>query len=469
MGSLRTRLIVSHVGLAVVLIVVLGVLLVFVLESQVILVNLSTQLNRQAALLVEMAKDYPQIWAEQAAAEAFVKRFDRPLTSQLMLLDAGGRVLASSDANDRQLLGQTLAHPELARVQAGQISSRTDYSQDLQAEIADIMIPAFDEGGEVQGMVRLTHQLSTTQERFQRLRLFIGRILALGLLLGVALAFLLAWQLEKPIERLTRALYRLASGEEPTAMPVQGPTELRLLAKGFNNLVERLRILRVARRQLIANLVHEMGRPLGALRLANQALLEGADEEPALRRQLLQGTEAELKTLQLLLDDLVAYYEQAGDEQLLDIQSTDLGDWLSTLAAPWAQAAQAKELRWQTHIPPDLPRVAIDPERLGQALGNLIENAIKYTPPGGEVTLTAGLQDDEAWIRISDTGRGIPPSDQAHVFKPFYRSRGSARMPEGMGLGLTISKNLVEAHGGRLVFTSQPGSGTQFTIFLTTG
>jgi signal transduction histidine kinase len=103
---------------------------------------------------------------------------------------------------------------------------------------------------------------------------------------------------------------------------------------------------------------------------------------------------------------------------------------------------------------------------LGQALGNLLSNAIKYTPPGATVSVDAGVDGEMFWIQVGDTGPGIAPEEQARIFDPFYRSQPGQRFPQGMGLGLSIARDVVVAHGGRLELDSAPGLGSRFTVYL---
>jgi signal transduction histidine kinase len=219
-----------------------------------------------------------------------------------------------------------------------------------------------------------------------------------------------------------------------------------------------------ARRELLANLVHELGRPLGAVRAAIDAILRGAAKEPSVQQELLEGMRDEIDRLRRLLDDLAGLHEQVLGTVELERRPTALSEWLNHTLAPWREGAQTKGLHWEVDIPPDLPTTDIDPERLGQALGNLVSNAIKYTPLGGTVTTRAGLDGDTFWIRVSDTGPGIEPKEQERIFAPFYRSQTGRRFPKGMGLGLTIARDLVTAHGGQLELESTLGTGSQFTI-----
>jgi signal transduction histidine kinase len=231
-------------------------------------------------------------------------------------------------------------------------------------------------------------------------------------------------------------------------------------------LVERLQSLEQARRQLLANLVHELGRPLGALRSAVDALQDGTDQDAAFRDELLDGMGREVDRLGRLVDDLAGLHDQVLGTLELRLHTTDLGEWLTHSLGPWREAVQMQGLHWQATVPSDLPTIAIDTDRLGQALGNLLSNAIKYTPSGGTVSVGAGTRQEETWIEVRDTGPGILPEERERIFTPFYRSEAGRRFPQGMGLGLSIAQTLVAAHGGRLEVDSIPGVGSRFIIWL---
>ena len=185
-----------------------------------------------------------------------------------------------------------------------------------------------------------------------------------------------------------------------------------------------------------------------------------------MRQELLQGIDAEFGHLQRLLDDLASLRDQPVGALELNLKPLSLVDWLGVELATWRGAALEKRLDWEASLPSDLPGVLADPDRLAQALGNLLSNAIAYTPPGGKITLAAGAGAGEVWIRVTDTGPGIPLAEQRRIFTPFYRGRRSGRSPSGMGLGLSIARDLLEAHGGRIELASQPGRGSQFTLVL---
>jgi signal transduction histidine kinase len=238
-----------------------------------------------------------------------------------------------------------------------------------------------------------------------------------------------------------------------------------MLLRAFNTLIERLRLLEESRKQLLANLVHELGRPLGALQSGLQALLSGADKDPGLRQELLEGMDGQVGRLRPLLDTLADLHGQVLGTLELNRHDVDAGEWLRRTVGPWRQAAEDKGLKWQLTLADDLPVLKVDADRLAQVLGNLLSNAIKYTQEG-TVSVDARVQGEELAIAVADTGIGIDASEQAQIFEPFYRSRRDKRFPQGMGLGLSIARDLVVAHGGRLDVDSALDQGSRFTLWL---
>jgi signal transduction histidine kinase len=176
--------------------------------------------------------------------------------------------------------------------------------------------------------------------------------------------------------------------------------------------------------------------------------------------------DGEVRRLGRLVDDLARLHDQVAGTLEIARQPVALSDWLVHALAPWREAAQGKGLRWEADIASDLPILDIDPDRLAQAVSNLTSNAIKYTRLGGVVSVAAGVKDKEVWIQVSDTGPGIPLEEQPHIFTRFFRGRMGRRFPQGMGLGLSIARDLVVAHGGRLEMKTAPGRGSDFTLWL---
>jgi two-component system sensor histidine kinase BaeS len=464
--TLRGRYVLSHVLPLLIAIPLMGTALLYGLETQVLLVNLATEVQGQALLTARLAEGQPDIWHDPVKAQALVDNIDPDIDARVMLLAPGCRLLASSDPADRGRVGQQLQAPGCAIALEGEISVSNAYSQRLGDEIVDVLVPVLEADGQVAGIVRLSHERINVLQRFVRLRYIIVGVLLGGLLLGAVAGWVLALNMEQPLREVTETVSQLVDGRRRAPLPERGPQEIHRLITSVNSLVERLHSLEQARHQLLSNLVHELGRPLGALHSAIEALLARSGENPAVRRELLAGMDAEVDQLGRLLDDLARLHDQELGTLELSRRSVDLGEWLRHMAAPWREMAQTKGLKWEAIVPSDLPVMEVDPERLGQALGNLLSNAIKYTPRKGTVSLSAGLEKEEVWIRVSDTGRGIPLAEQERIFAPFYRSQRGRRFPQGMGLGLSIAQAMVAAHGGRIEVKSTPGLGSQFTFWL---
>jgi signal transduction histidine kinase len=474
MGSLRGRFILSHILPLLLVTPFMGIALIYLLESQLILPNIATHLQRQANLIIEFTGNNPTLWHDPAQAQATVARFQPILSARLALLQADGTLLASGDPADAGAIGRRIQEIDLASAQTGESRVTTHYSTDLQADVADVLIPVVTDGRMV-GMVRLSQPFSSTvQERFQRVRTFVIWVLAPGLLLGIGAALLLAGLLQRPLQAVTQGIGQMASrptaaGDESSLvlLPEQGPDELRLLVRSFNQLRSNLHQVETERRQLLGNLLHELGRPLGALRSAIDALLNGATEDPRLRHSLLHGIDGEIQRLQRILNDLTLLYQEDIERQTLNRRPVRLHDWLILTLVHWRHHAEQKGIQWQEEVPANLPILSIDPDRLGQVLGNLLSNAVKFTPPGGAITVAVAAATDEVRLSIKDSGPGIPHHEQIHIFEPFYR--GATRPARGMGIGLTIARDLAEAHNGDITVESSPGEGAIFTIHLPVG
>ncbi len=470
MKTLRTRLVLSHLLPMLVIIPLVGIALIYALETQVLLPAFLQAYSGNAALVAEITQNQDRIWTDPIYAQTILARVSPRLPARVMFIAADGSLMASSDPNDLSNLTKVIVNSALPLAQNGQVVLRKIYNRQLQGEALDIWEPVIDNRfGGVVGIVRITFEFASIADQFVQLRTLIAGVLLFGLAVGGVLGLTLAVSIDRPLRRVTDAVNRLARGEGSDLLSPSGPTELRQLAGAVNFLVERLRGLEDARRQLLANLVHELGRPLGALRSAVQALQKGAVKDPQLSDELLSGMDSELSRLQILLGDLTQLYDQVLGSLELNLQAVPLATWLGTVLSPWEIAAREKNLEWQAGDFSRLPAVKADPIRLGQAVGNLLSNAVKFTPSGGQVSITAGTDAADIWIRVSDNGAGIPLEEQEKIFTPFFRGGQGKRFTEGMGLGLSIARDLIKAHGGRLELVSSPGEGSQFTIYLPKG
>ncbi|MFN2150170.1 MAG: sensor histidine kinase [Anaerolineales bacterium] len=458
--SLRNRLIFSHILPSLVIIPLMGVAILYLLETRLLLPMIYNNLSDDAILIAEVAHTAPEIWQEPASAQIFVTGADPYLSGHLTLTDPKGRVLGSTASNISDLAEEIVELPDLTTVPRGAVIQIQEGPQ------AEVFTPVVGNNGEYLGVVLLTTRLVTVSEEIFQLRYLLIGVLLLAIFAGIGLGSYLAVSISRPIQRATTAIHTLAQGDFRTRLPESGSQEIRTLTGAVNTLVDRLHGMEQARRQLLANLVHELGRPLGALRSAIHALQKGAGQDEELGADLLDGMDAETGRLQRLLNDLAGLYDQVLGSLELDRQPVDLTIWLPEVLLPWKMDAEEKGLNWQVNIPQQCPLLLADPDRLAQAIGNLCSNAIKFTPKGGDMSVSAGVEQDQLWIQVSDTGPGISPQDQEMIFQPFYRGTQERRIIQGMGLGLTIVKDVILAHGGRIEIVSELGTGSKFTLWL---
>ncbi len=457
LNSLRARLIMSHTLVLLIVGPLVGLALIYLVETQVVIQRLSEDLGEQAQVLALVASADLNAFQNEQEAQAFVTRFAQPLSAHVSLFDSQGHEIAST--------GQLDQPPDLTPLLTGKLGIMFHNGSLPTAEVADVLVPV-TVNGQVVGVVRLTHPMENVVVNFNRLRTVIVSVLLGGLVLGAVVGWVLALNLERPITSLTVAVQDMAADRVPEAIPEKGPRELRLLARSFNSLNEQLRSLESARRKLLANLVHELGRPLGALLAATQAMQSGAAEDIDLRGELLRGMQDEIGRLRRLLEDLAQLYDRLLGSLELERRALRLDTWLPEMLAPWRVAAQEKGLKWEAHIMPMLPIIQADADRLAQVIGNLLSNAIKYTPSGGTVSVTARVEDSTLRLTVDDTGVGIAPEEQQRVFEPFHRAQAGKRFPQGMGLGLSIAHEIATAHGGQLALERSAPGGSRFALSL---
>lgn len=478
MRTLRTRLILSHVLPILIVVPLIGLAAFVLLRLQGSLATVQEQAQQQAAALQEQAQLLSQaagrldaLLDDPAQAGAFLESIELDVTG-VTLLDAEGRVLAArGDAPPAPaaLEGEG-ARPDISTLLGEQGSVKLTMSGEAGRRLAEFAIPVLGDDAQLRGVLLLSQQVADVQAQFANLSRLLAATIALLFALGIGVGVLLALRLSRSLREVTDALQGIARGERPATLPEHETLEVDRLYNSVNTLAERLHTLEDARRRLLANLVHELARPLGSMNAAVHALRTGADADPALRRELVEGIGAQVDRMQPLLEDLTQLHGQLLGPLELNRTRTALTPWLTQLLSLWREAARQKGIAWQADVPLALPEVAFDADQMARALGNLLSNAVKFTPVGGTIEVQARVQVDDAdpvrsvQIMVSDSGPGIPLADQRRIFEPFVRGTGDRRFPQGVGLGLTIAREIVQAHGGTLALESTPNRGSRFTL-----
>jgi len=294
----------------------------------------------------------------------------------------------------------------------------------------------------------------------------ISRFLILGALLAVVIAliftFFLSRRISAPVKALTLAASRLGQGDLSQRVQFKDKGEMGEMGQAFNSMADDLERTEQLRRNMIADAAHELRTPLSNIRGYLEAIRDGI-KKPDTKTILSLDEEAML--LSRLVDDLQELSLAEANELKLVCQSEDIATLIKqTVAAKQSRAAE-KGVSLSTDLSEKMPPVNIDSQRISQVLSNLLDNAIAHTGNGGSITVTAETQDNRVKVNVTDTGEGIPPEDLPNIFERFYRvDKSRTRATGGSGLGLTIAKRLVEAHGGSIEARSEPGKGSCFSF-----
>lgn len=282
--------------------------------------------------------------------------------------------------------------------------------------------------------------------------------------IAVILGTLLFRQMTAPLKELTRATEKIARGNLKQRVRVRSKDELGKLGEAFNRMAASLERSEELRRNMIADISHELRTPLTIMRGDLEALLDGVYEPT---QESISAIHEETLLLSRLVDDLHELSLAESGELHIEKGPTDLIKLIDRVTVNIKPKLEGRKIKLQVKIPPNLPQLTIDADRVEQVLFNLLSNAERYTPRGGKITLSVKERETEVQISVSNTGSGIAPEDLPHIFERFYRGdKSRSRASGGAGLGLAIAKQLVEAHGGRIWAESEPDQEAVFTFAL---
>jgi two-component system OmpR family sensor kinase len=302
-----------------------------------------------------------------------------------------------------------------------------------------------------------------------QLRLYLILGILIGTIVGVLAGLAVTRAVLKPLDRMARTAEAIAAGDLHRRLHLPpGGNEIARLAGAFDHMVDRLATTLGAQRRFIADASHELRTPLTSLEGLSEMLLIGADRgDPSTIQRMARAMHTELGRLGRLVADLLTL-SRLDSPASLTFTSVETGKLLDDVAEQVAPLAAARQIRLEVaHEGPIAVRA--DPDRLKQVLLNLVDNALRYTPPAGTVRLVAALDPAGATARlqVQDTGPGIAPDHLPHIFDRFYRGDPSrARASGNTGLGLAIARSIVEAHGGTIAAQPGPAGGAWFTIVL---
>jgi signal transduction histidine kinase len=285
-----------------------------------------------------------------------------------------------------------------------------------------------------------------------------------AMLVAVLMAIFFGQSLTHPISELTHAIQEMSKGNLQQRVPVRSKDELGQLAESFNQMSRDLGRAIQARQQMTADIAHDLRTPLTVIAGYIEALRDGVLKPSPERFETLHN---EVQILQRLVSDLRTLSLADAGELKLQQQIIHPNDLLQRIKSSYQHTTSSKGIDLNLELEENCPTIFIDVERMIQAIGNLVTNAIEYTPEGGMITLVSSHDEKNVSLHVIDTGEGIPPETIQNIFNRFYRGDNARSNKNGeTGLGLAIAQSIVKAHGGEIQVKSEVGVGSEFTISI---
>jgi signal transduction histidine kinase len=303
----------------------------------------------------------------------------------------------------------------------------------------------------------------------------IALLMFAGMVSSSCIFFVAHWWIDR-LHKLSTAADRFAAGDLHSKLPVEGRDELARLTVAFNRMVDsfaeieaKKQQLDQARRDLITWVSHDLRTPLSTIRAMNEALLDGMVSDPATTRRYIEQIQGEVRYLSHLIDDLFDLAQLDVGKALLVREPASLRDLISDTLSRMRARARQMNIELSGHMSPDIDVLMMAPDKIQRVLYNLLDNAIRHTPPGGKVWIQGQRRAFAIEIEVCNSGSYIPPEEVPHLFQSFYRgdpARSQNGDQRGAGLGLAIARGFVEAHGGTITAHSSPQEGTAFRFTL---
>ncbi|MCS7219744.1 MAG: HAMP domain-containing histidine kinase, partial [Anaerolineae bacterium] len=457
--SIRVRLTLWYTGLLAAILLVLG-LSVYSFIRQALLAQVDETIRGQADGVVALFNEENDPLTVLISGRARIPAIDVFATQvYVQIRGRDGRVVQrSTNLGDSSLPGWSEAFRASLAGRSVTFDAH-DRNRHLRIHSAPIRLTS----GQIIGVVEVGQSLEGLDATLRTLRLALLVGFGAALLLAALVGAFLARTALRPVDEITRTARQIAAGKGSAELgrriSIHQPNdEVGRLASTFNEMLERLERLFQAQQRLVADVSHELRSPLTTLRGNLDLLRRGAIEDPQVREEALAAMEAEAARMSRLLSDLLLLAQADAGVQL-QFRPVELD---TLLLEVYRQALVMAAGRVQVQLgSEDQALVMGDADRLRQLLLNLVENAIKYTPPGGKVTLSLAREPGWVYVTVADTGIGIAPEDLPHIFERFYRAdKARSRAMGGTGLGLSIAQWIAQAHGGQITVESRLGEGS---------
>jgi len=474
--SIRWKLTLSYAGIALLATLLLGLIMMGILTRYYAV--------RESNYLVETANELGLKYFSKTDLDLINKRTEEPITiddllerfsfyvnAQIRVLDPKGEMLANSGlpqpqldvrVSDEKEEGEeiyqkdfTLARKDnrpfsswLFSIQPDELSGTTIDEWDSQQRSQQVVTQAFYDGdGILLGYVELSNGPAFGRDILGSVAWGWAVAALAAVFLAGAAGMWVSRRFSTPLESLARTTTQMAEGDLSARAEIEGQDEFGLLAKSFNTMAESIETKVTALRSFVADAAHGLGTPLTALRI-NLELIDHEDIPSALEQ---------VQRLDDLTRGLLDLSQLEALESEIQLKQVDLANLLQSIAEPYASRAEQAKLDFNLEIEDNLGKIPGDPAQLGTLIGNLLDNAVKFTPAGGEININLNEEDGVIHLTVADTGIGIPDEDRLQLFSRFHRGRNTSAY-SGSGLGLAIVKAIADRHQAKVEVESQSDS-----------
>ena len=410
-------------------------------------------------------EDAPEIMAEILRAHSGELGIDTGKRSYYILSSTGNKLTGS----ERISAGSQIITPNMLSA----INGSEGYASDSTADYMDVALPISDGGNTY--IVYIVDSKDTVRELNNQLFDIIVESLIIGLALSVLLSLLLAKTVITPIQHLTRAAEKVASGDFSAKVENPARDEIGTLTKTFNDMagqlednIDTLKRSEKMRREFVANVSHELRTPITSIKSYAETLQDSQGAlDPETEQHFLGVIVKESDRMTNIVQDLLTLSRFDAGSIAFDFQSFSFEKSVKDVYSAQLLEAQRRHHEFSLEFKSPMEDIRGDKARIEQVLINMVSNALKYTHEGGRVRMTAGQDGQFVWCTVHDNGIGIPKEDLEHIFERFYRvDKARSRESGGTGLGLSIAYEIVERHNGRFEVHSSKGRGTTITVYL---
>ena len=386
--------------------------------------------------------------------------------SRIIYLDPDGMVVMDTDESASKLEGKYLLEPLVLKALAGESDSASRSEEDGSL-VVSAAAPVMS-SGVLHGVVYVEASADAIVEYMDDLQASLIAIAVIMSILIALLSFFFAGMILRPITALTNRLKGLEESEEMPDLEGNYGGEVGELIAAFNIMTERIHTQEEKRQEFVSNASHELKTPLSAIRLISDSILSAPDADREMIEEFLGDMNNEVDRLTRIINKLLELTKMDNQRTMEEnkFELTNVSEIVLAIAKSLYPLAEKKGIRFTCEVQGDI-YILLDKDRIWEAIYNIADNSIKYTPENGEVRISVEKDEQNAIISVKDNGIGIAPENQHMIFDRFYRvDKARARETGGTGLGLAIALSGVELHGGNIEVESEEGKGSLFRIIL---